>query len=79
MTVTLKDSTGYIYVNGILDASGPFHIPSHSLRVDNYVGRSNWPVSDADVSAAISNIKIFNRTMNEREMISNFYLYKKIL
>lgn len=71
LTVVMKGSTCYIYVNGILNNSGNINAPNNIIRNSNYIGRSNWYPSDFDVSASISNMKIINRALTNNEILLN--------
>jgi hypothetical protein len=70
-----RNGIGYIYINGTNTALGPINKPIPIIRMNNYVGRSNWKVQnqnnhlyELDTNADIDDLKIFNRALTEDEI-----------
>lgn len=62
-------STGRIYVNGVLVATGSMFSPSGVDRSSCFVGKSNW-ASDALFRGSMSEIRIFNVERTQAEILS---------
>lgn len=58
----------FLYLNGSEVARGTISPPRRVLRTSSYVGRSNWNF-DSDSFLDIHDLKIFNRSLSQNEMI----------
>lgn len=46
-------------------------ITNNVTRNSNFIGKSNWTPGDPDLSASISNIKIYNKALSPTEIKLN--------
>ena len=68
LAVTLNGTQCSIYLDGVLTKTGNAVSPSNVTRSFNYIGRSNWP-SYAGTTAAIDDLKFFNRALTQSELM----------
>ena len=68
LAVTLNGTQCSIYLDGVLTKTGNAVSPSYVTRSFNYIGRSNWP-SYAGTTAAIDDLKFFNRALTQSELM----------
>ena len=69
VSAVVQDNTAKIYYNGILKATGDIKIPKSVTRLNNYIGKSNWK-NDQNADGKVDELKIFNRALNEREILN---------
>ena len=67
-----SDPTGYIYINGMLVASGPVNQPVNAQRTNCFIGRSNWP-SDAYAHAIFDEVRIWSVARSQTEIQANMH------
>lgn len=67
---------GYVYINGSLQGSGYSMSPRNTLRSLNYLGKSNW-IQDPDAVADIDDLRIYNRALNNSEILDE-YLFSNL-
>lgn len=74
-TATADGTNFKIYVNGSLIYSGANStIPVTTPRVNNYLGKSNWP--DSYFNGQIPTARIYNRALTAGEIKQNYNHYK---
>jgi len=73
LAFTYSNYKAFIYLNGNLAATGTSTSPPTNItRTANYVGRSNWKFTsyaDSDTDADFDELKIFNRSLIQSEVI----------
>lgn len=81
LTCVFSSPNGYIYINGTsyTTITDPFAgNPNSVVRSSNFVGRSNWYPTDQDTNADLDELKIFNRSLTQKEILqemnNNIYL-----
>lgn len=68
IAAVLNGTKGYIYLNGILDATGELLIPKNNIiRNSSFIGKSNWG-HDTNADAVYDEIKIFDRALDSFEI-----------
>ncbi|CAF0856374.1 unnamed protein product [Brachionus calyciflorus] len=72
LTFTFKNKIGYYYRNGVLDKFGELEYPKNITRTVCFLGRSQYPENDPDASADFDDIKIFNKALNEDEILKEY-------
>ncbi|CAF1083883.1 unnamed protein product, partial [Brachionus calyciflorus] len=72
LTFTFKNKIGYYYRNGVMDKFGELEYPINITRTVCFLGRSQYPESDPDASADFDDIKIFNKALNEDEILKEY-------
>jgi hypothetical protein len=71
VSVVLKETTVYIYVNGIIINSGSL-IKLNNLRKNNFIGKSNY-ANDPYIDAIFDEIKIYKGVLSGNEMNLSYY------
>jgi len=71
VSFVLKGTTGFIYVNGVQQATGTLNVPKIFQRTSNYIGKSNW-VDDALADAIYDAIQIYQGAMTEAQVLSYY-------
>ena len=66
----LRNTNGYIYVNGIQVGTGSLFEPSNVTRMSNYIGKSNW--GDPNANAIYDDLKIYNGAMSAAEILNDY-------
>ena len=70
IAATLSESTGYLYLNGILAAqSNNMYIPRNVNRTSNYVGIDS---GQASLWADLDDLRIYNKPMNQSDVYNLF-------
>lgn len=74
IAVVIKGNLSLIYMDGIVVANGLLNIPFNVVRINNYIGKSNW-ASDQLADVLIKNFRIYNRALESaqvlKEMVNN--------
>jgi len=70
IAAVLNGTKGYIYLNGILEATGVLLVPNNVTRDSSFVGKSNW-AQDKNANAIYDEIKIFDRALNSFEILED--------
>jgi len=74
-TATADGTTFKIYVNGqLIYSAANVTVPLSTPRVNNYIGKSNWP--DAYFNGQIPVAKIYNRALTQAEVQQSYNKYK---
>jgi hypothetical protein len=73
LTSVFDGSYAYIYLNGtqVLNQSTINIYPPNVSRSNCYIGRSNWYPGDKDANAYFDDIKIYNRSLSNEEIIQD--------
>lgn len=77
--ITLKGTTGYIYMNGIEVTNGYLLPPENIWRINNYIGKSNC-IDSNDAHAMLDDLKIFSGALTPVEVWNEYkqpYYYGK--
>src|SRR2546429_6550803 len=53
-----------VYKNGVAIATGSGQTPNVITRTSNYIGRSNWPASDATFAGTLDDVAIYDRSVD---------------
>ena len=63
----------FIYMNGSLAISGSMtgQMNPNVVRTKCFIGRSNWWPTELDASAYFDDIRIYNRALNQSEVLIN--------
>jgi len=69
----LRNSIGYIYLNGNLVESGSLLIPNKINTTKNYIGKSNWG-HDPYAEAFYDDIKIYSGALSINDIINKYNL-----
>jgi len=72
LSIVLKETTVYIYINGIIVQSGILFKPENLIRIDNFIGKSNF-AKDPFIDAIFDEIKIYKGAISENEMNLSYY------
>ena len=68
----LKGSNSSLYLNCTLtNTKSITAIPRNLVRVNNYIGKSNWG-SDSNANAKFINVRIYNRALSQSELRADF-------
>ena len=63
----LKNTTGYIYINGVLSGRGAINVPNTIIRTLNFIGRSNWQ-ADPKLIGSIDDLQIYNTSLTQYQI-----------
>ncbi|CAF0867820.1 unnamed protein product [Brachionus calyciflorus] len=72
LTVTFENGLGSYYKNGVLDHQGALEYPVNILRTNCFLGKSNFK-KDSEASADFDDIKLFNRALDNVEILEEYY------
>lgn len=68
--VVVQNTTGHIYMNGILYASGNLYVPKNVVRKTNYIGGSNF--GNPNANAVYDEIKIYKGALTSAEVFNDY-------
>jgi hypothetical protein len=75
LAFSLSGSTGYLYINGKLVRSDTgFTTPRAVIRTNCFIGKSNYGGGSQSVEAFFDDIKIFNKSLSQTEIIRNSFM-----
>ncbi len=60
ISFVLKDTTGYVYVNGSQAITGTLYVPNNITRISNYIGIKN-NLTSAKSNAIYDELKIYKK------------------
>jgi len=70
VSFVVYNTTGSIYVDGILKVTRVVTPPANVTRTNNYIGRSNWWPVDQDVIAKFDDIQIYSQALSSIQINS---------
>ena len=69
LAATFDGNLGYVYLDGVLVASGPLMSPVNINRTSNYIGKSNL-ASDGLADGVYDEIRFYNRYMSANQILN---------
>ena len=71
VTLRLRNSVGWVYINGQYTKAGVLTPPDGIVRKRNFIGRSNWD-NDGFADMLIDEVRLFNYAMEPEVIAANF-------
>jgi hypothetical protein len=73
ISFVLKDTTGYIYVNGSQAITGTLYVPNNITRISNYIGIKN-NLTSAKSNAIYDELKIYKGALSSDEIMNEYQI-----
>lgn len=77
VAVSFLKGTAKLYINGLLDTTGPLYIPRNVIRTTNFIGKSNW-ASHKNAHAVYDEIIIYAEALSPYHIKMSMYVPNKV-
>jgi len=71
VTLRLRNSIGWVYIDGQYTKAGVLTPPDSTVRKNNFIGRSNWE-NDGFADMLIDEVRLFNYALEPEDIAANF-------
>lgn len=71
MVFSLKDTDGFIYLNGTLIGNGTLIRPENITRNNSFIGKSNWQNESTSI-AVYSDLKIYRGALSSDQVLDDY-------